>query len=276
MLSRRHLLPALALVPLAACSSPTPAAPAPGAPAASAASSAGGTPVIVYAPGALAAHTKALAAGYAAAGLGTVSFEVGHTPVQREQLAKGATPDVWIAANPADMKTTAEKGLVKADAVVPLATTKLVVVVAPNNPGKVAALTDLAKPGTKVLLAAETLPIWMTTAKTFEKVEARQPGFTAAVVANTVSRELGVQPIVQKVQLGEADAGIVFVTDVPADRKGLTTVEVPDADNTMLSLEVAPVTAGKNAAGAASFIEFVTKGAGKEILTKAGYLPPKA
>ncbi len=277
MVTRRSLLSLLAVLPLAGCAAPAPAASgAPAAPGgASAAPSAAGTPVVVYAPGALAAHTKALAAAYAAAGLGTVSFEVGHTPVQREQLAQGAAPDVWIAASPADMKTAADKGLVKADAVAQLAVTQLTVVTAPKNPGQVAALTDLAKPGVKVLLAVETLPIWTTTKKTFDKVEATRPGFTAAVLANTVSREMGVQAIVQKVQLGEADAGVVFVTDVPAGSP-VGTVAVPAEVNTTLALSLAPVTAGKNPAGATSFAAFMTTGPGKDVLTRAGYLPPQA
>lgn len=256
MLSRRHVLAVLVCLPLTACTTaPTPSPPVP-----SAAAVADTGEVIVYAPGAMAAHTKAIAAAYADAGLGTVSFEVGHTPIQREQLDKGAAPDVWIAANPADMKTTADKGLVDATGVKTLASTKLVVVVAPGNPGKVEQLTDLANPEVKVLLSAETLPIWMTTKKTFEKVEQTTPGFTEKVLANTVSREMGVQPIVQKIQLGEADAGIVFVTDVPADRRGLTTVEVPADVNTTLSLQIAPVVTGDNTAGGASFIEFMTEG----------------
>lgn len=279
MWSRRRLLSALAVLPLAGCASSAPAAPAApsasGGPGAPGAPSAAGAPVVVYAPGALAAHTKAIAAAYAAAGLGTVSFEVGHTPVQREQLAKGAAPDVWIAASPADMQAAADKGLVAADAVAPLAVTRLVVVVAPGNPGKVTTLADLARPGVKVLLAVETLPIWATTKKTFDRVEAATPGFTAAVLANTVSRELGVSAIVQKVQLGEADAGVVFVTDVGAGAT-VTTVPVPDDVNTTLALSVAPVTAGKNRVGAASFIDFMTRGPGKGVLTQAGYLPPQA
>lgn len=277
MVTRRSLLSVLAALPLAGCASPAP--PAPGAPAASgapgAAPSSAGPAVVVFAPGALATHTKTLAAAYAAAGLGTLSFEIGHTPVQREQLAQGATPDVWVAASPADMKAAADKGLVKADAVAQLAVTKLAVVVAPNNPGGVAALKDLARPGVTVLLAVETLPIWTTTKKTFDKVEANQPGFTAAVLANTVSRELGVQAIVQKVQLGEADAGVVFVTDIPAGSP-VGTVAVSDDVNTSLALSLAPVTAGKNPAGAAAFAAFMTTGKGKDVLTRAGYLPPQA
>ena len=238
-LSRRRVLAALALVPLAACSGPTPPAPAPAAsahatgttPAAPAASE-----VTVFVPGAMAAHAKGLAAAFDVGGAHTV-VEVGHTPIQREQLAKGATPDVWIAANPADITSAAEAGLVVADRVQQLARTKLVVVVAPGNPAGITGIEDLAKPGVKVLLGAETLPIWKVTERGFTKVEAAHPGFTAAVTANTVSREMGVQPIVTKVTKGEADAGVVFVTDVPADAE---IVQVPDAFNAELPLSIAP------------------------------------
>lgn len=273
MVNRRGIVAALAVLPLVACSAGAGGGDT-ASPSTQQSSQTATQEVVVYAPGALAAHTKQLAAAYQEAGLGKATFEVGHTPIQREQLVKGATPDVWIAANPDDMKTTAQKGLVAKDGVAQLARTSLVVVVAPQNPGKVTSVTDLAKPGTKVLLGAETLPIWKLTAKSFAKMDKQQPGFSRKVLANTVSREMGVQPIVNKVQLGEADAGIVFITDVPAEKKGLSTVEIPQAQNAMLPLSIAPVTAGKNQQGAASFIDFMTTGEGKQVLDEAGYLPP--
>ncbi|MGJ3508574.1 molybdate ABC transporter substrate-binding protein [Enemella sp. A6] len=267
MRNRRSLLAAVAalvVLPLAACAGP-----------AEPAEQQGGddNEVIVFSPGALAGHTKSLAAAYEEAGLGKVTFEAGHTPIQREQLAKGATPDVWIAANPRDMKTAAEENLVDPDGVQPLANTSLVVVVAPGNPGNVSQYTDLARPGVKVLLADESLPIWMATSKTLEKIETSQPGFTDKLMSNTVSRELGVQPIVQKVQLGEADAGIVFRTDIPKDSEA-TAVDFPDEVNTEQSLMIAPVTAGKNTEAAKQFIEFMTEGAGKERMVEVGYTEP--
>lgn len=268
MLTRRIALTLAALLPLAGCAAP--ATPSPSAAATLAAQS-----VVVYAPGALSAHTKKLTEAYQAAG-GEVTFEVGHTPMQREQLAKGAAPDVWIAANPKDMSAAADAGLVDKAGVKQLGRTKLVVITAPGNPGKVASLADLAKPGLKVLLGADSLPIGTATDATLAKVDATQAGFKAKVTANVASRELGVQPIVNKVMLGEAGAGIVFVTDLPVERKGVETVAVPDDVNTIVSLVIAPVTAGKNKAGAVQFIEFLTAGAGKQLLTTAGYLAPSA
>jgi len=267
---------ALALVALTACTAPS----GPGADTTGPTPSASSTPVgevVVYVPGALAAQTGSLTEAFAGTGLGTVAFEVGHTPVQREQLAQGAAPDVWIAANPADMSAAADAGHVEKAGVQPLARTKLVVVIAPGNPGAVSTLDDLARPGLKLLLGADTIPIGSATGKTLDKLEAaRAPGFRAAVEANVVSRELGVSPIVTKVSMGEADAGIVFVTDAGAAGEGVTTLAIPDADNTFVPLSIAPVVAGKNQAGAAVFIEFVTAGAGYDLLTEAGFLPPES
>ena len=275
-LSRRRVLAALALVPLAACPGPTPAARAPAASAPATGTTAPAAPaaseVTVFVPGAMAAHAKGLAAAFDVGGAHTV-VEVGHTPIRPERWPRGPPPAVWTPATPAATPSPAEAGLVVADRVQQLARTKLVVVVAPGNPAGITGIEDLAKPGVKVLLGAETLPIWKVTERGFTKVEAAHPGFTAAVTANTVSREMGVQPIVTKVTKGEADAGVVFVTDVPAD---VEIVQVPDAFNAELPLSIAPVTAGKNPAGAAAFIAFMTAGEGREILTKAGYLPPAA
>ena len=108
--------------------------------------------------------------------------------------------------------------------------------------------------------------------------ELRKPGkadgWADQVEANVVSREMGVQPIVNKVTMGEADAGIVFVTDLPADLRGATLIEIPDAANTLVAFSIAPVTRGMNQAGADAFITFMTTGAGKDVLTDKGYLAP--
>ena len=229
----------------------------------------------VYAPGALAAHVKPLAAAYEKAGLGKVTFEVGHTPIQREQLAKGATPDVWIAASKKDVDAAAEKGSITKDAIKPVANTRLGIVVAPGNPGKVEKIEDLAKPGLKLLLATEQLPIWMATAKTLDKVEKKNAGFKDKVIKNAVSREMGVKPIVQKVELGVGQAGIVFVTDVPGTSKA-TLVEIADDVTSQLMMFAAPVEKGQNQEGATAFIEFLTTGDGAKVLADAGYTKPRA
>ena len=273
MLTRRTLLSGLALAPLAACTATPTVTSGSAAPTAAAEAA----PVVVFVPGAMAAVVKQLSTAFAAQGRGSVSFEVGHTPVQREQLAKGAGPDVWIAASAADMDAAARAGLVDKAGVRQLARTKLVVILAPGNPRGLKALAELAKPGVKLLAGAENIPIGMATAKTLDKLEGSVgAGYRAAVEANVVSRELGVAPIVSKVSMGEADAGIVFITDVTPDAvaKGVTTLAIADDDNTVVPLSIAPVAAGRNKSGGAAFIEFMTTGAGWDVLAKVGFLAP--
>lgn len=227
--------------------------------------------VTVYAPGALAAHTDLIADAYAAAMPGaTASFEVSHTPTQYEQLKQGSTTDVWIAANPKLMTQAGEEGWVDAARIRPVAKTELAIVVPPGNPADITAAEDLARDGVSVLLAEESLPIGMTVNTFFGKMDASTPGYSDAVKANTVSRELGVKPIVSKVGLGEADAGIVFVTD--AD-DSVELVRVPGEVNAQLSLQVAPVTAAAHPEAAGQFVDYLSSEQGVAVLTEAGYLP---
>ena len=227
--------------------------------------------VQVYAPGALAGHTDLIAAAYAAARPGaTAAFEVSHTPTQYEQLKQGSTTDVWIAANPKLMAQAGTENLVVADRIRPVAKTKLAIVTAPGNPAGIRSVDDLAKPGVKLLLAEDKLPIGMTMATFFQKMDAGQPGFSAKVKANTASRELGVQPIVTKVGLGEADAGIVFVTDAD-DKVGV--VDIPDDVNAMLLLEVAPITKAAHPQAAQQFVDYLSSPEGVAVLTGAGSRP---
>ncbi len=265
MLARRSLI---ALLPLAAL--PLGSLPLAGCAAARP------TPVVVFAPGALAAHTAALTEAYRATGA-EVSFEVGHTPDQREELARGATPDVWIAANPTDMTGAAEAGLVDAAAVRQLARTHLAVIVAPGNPGRVHAFADLARPGLRVLLGAPAIPIGAATDATLAKADASiGGGFRAAVEANTATREFGVTTIVRRIVAREADAGIVFVTDAPHQTPDVAMIAVPTEFDTPVSLSIAPVKAGRNAAAGSNFVDFMTVGPGRDVLAAAGYSLPNA
>lgn len=236
-------------------------------------SGASGLAVTVFAPGAFAETLKPLRTAYQSAG-GTANFEVGHTPMQLTQLQQGATPDVWITAGRTHMDTAKQQNLVVPDQARPLAIAGIVVVIAPGNPGKVTRLEDLGRPGVRLLLAVPELPIGKSTAQSLAKMEtAFGPGFTTRVLANVASRELGVKPIVSKVQLAEADAGIVFVTDATSAPE-LGTIPVPDALNAPVTFSIAPVTAGKHAQAARAFVDFMTGEPGQRVLREQGYLPP--
>ncbi|SDB99719.1 molybdate transport system substrate-binding protein [Raineyella antarctica] len=265
------LVATLPLALVAACGPAPSSSSLPGASAPASTTGVVGGEVQVYAPGALAAHTDLIAAAYAAARPGaTAAFEVSHTPTQYEQLKQGSTTDVWIAANPKLMAQAGTDDLVLADPSRPVVRTKLAIVTAPGNPAGISSPADLAKPGVKLLLAEDQLPIGMAVSTFLQKMDAGQPGYSDRVKANVSSRELGVKPIVAKVGLGEADAGIVFVTDV--DEK-VGVVPIPDDVNAMLSLEVAPVTKADHPEAARQFVDYLASPQGIQVLLDAGYLP---
>ena len=182
----------------------------------------------VYVPGTLAEISKVFGSGFEAQHPDVeVKFEVGHTPTQRAQIEQGATPDVLIAAGRADMDALAQGNLLAANQVKGLTRNQLVVIVPPDNMANIASPADLANPGVRLLVAAEELPIGMATQKLLDNLSQQgSPDFKDKALANVVSKEMGVNPIVSKISLGEADAGIVLRdrchTCLPSQSSGYT------------------------------------------------------
>lgn len=281
----RPLLYCALLALLAACGAApvappaSPVAEAPATPAAPPATTAPATPasavtLTVFAPAGLTEAVKQLAADFEKTHAGVrVELELGHSPAQREQLEQGATPDVFISASRKDMDAVAEKQLVVADQVRPFARNQLVVILPPDNPGKIETLADLARPGVQVLIAAADLPIGNATLTMLEKLNASiAPDFKERVLANVVSTELGVKPIVSKISLGEADAGVVYVSDAVA-APNLKTLEIPQEANVAVVFTIAPVTAAAHPEEAADFVALVLSPAGQNVLSAHGLLP---
>jgi molybdate transport system substrate-binding protein len=96
------------------------------------------------------------------------------------------------------------------------------------------------------------------------------------VTVKPVSQEQNVGGVVTKVTLGEADAGIVYVTDVKANGSKTTGVPIPDNQNQVTDYPIAPIKGAPNAAAATAFISYVLGPAGQQILESFGFLPPPA
>ncbi len=127
-----------------------------------------------------------------------------------------------------------------------------------------------------MLVAVSDTPIGKVTLTSLDKMEQQfGAGFKDKVLANVVSNEAGVKPIVAKLQLGEADAGVVFVTDAVAAPK-LRTLEIPPDMNVISQLNIAPLAEAPHGDGAAAFVAFVTSAEGQAILNKWGFLPGKS
>jgi molybdate transport system substrate-binding protein len=179
------------------------------------------------------------------------------------QLQSGAPADVVATADQASMSTLASAGLVDTPTV--FAHNKLEIVVAPGNPKGVRGLADLARPDLVVVLEDPSVP-----AGKF----ARQALQRAGITVNPRSLELDVKSELQKVVMGEADAGIVYVTDVTAAGSKVTGVPIPDDQNVIATYPIAVVKATTHPAAARAFVDEIVSGDGQKALRARGFLGP--
>jgi len=145
----------------------------------------------------------------------TVQYNFGGSPTLVTQLTQGAPADIFASADEPNM-TNAVKGGVIAGAPQTFVKNKLVIIVPKDNKAGITTPKDLAKPGIKFDTTQPSVPVGaytQTALDNFSKLPDYGADFKAKVNANTVSQEDNVKAIVQKVQLGEADAGIVYTTD---------------------------------------------------------------
>lgn len=192
------------------------------------------------------------------------------------QLEQGAPADVFASADDRWMNYVKEKDLIDGEPKL-FVRNRLVVIVPKTNPARIRDLPDLARKGTKIVLAAEAVPVGKYSREALRNL-ASAPGYPAEydsrVVANVVSQEDNVKAVVSKVQLGEADAGIVYRSDVtPAVSRYVRAFDIPDQYNVIASYPIARVKASKNAQAAQAFIALVLSDEGQSVLRKHGFLP---
>ena len=198
-----------------------------------------------------------------------VRFSYGGSDTLATQLREGAPADVFVSANEAQLRRVAD--LVAAPR--RLARNRLVVV-APKNDDRVAALADLAKPGVKVVLAASTVPVGAYARQALANLakDAHGGDYATRVGANVVSEETDVKAVATKIALGEADAGIVYATDVtPALAPKLRVLRFPPGVAPEASYPIAVLKSAPNAAGGRAFADFITSPAGLAFLKARGF-----
>ena len=136
---------------------------------------------------------------------------------------------------------------------------------------------DLAKPGLKLVFAAREVPVGQYSLDFLDKAAAApsfSPTYKDAVLRNVVSYENDVRAVLAKVALGEADAGIVYTSDISGENGDkVGELEIPDALNVIASYPIAPVKEGKNRELSQAFIDLVLSAKGQEILAKYKFIP---
>jgi molybdate transport system substrate-binding protein len=204
-----------------------------------------------------------------------VSFNFAASTQLFTQIDQGARTDVFASADQIQMDRAKNVNHIDgADAI--FARNRLIVIAPASNPAGLSGPSDLAKPGLKLVTSQPDVPVGVYTQDMLDRMS-RDPrfgaGFKDRVIANVVSQEANVRQIVAKVQLGEADAGVVYKTDVtPQAAAQLATFDIPDEFNTIATYPIAAVQGAPNPAGAKAFIAFVLSPKGQAILAKWNFI----
>lgn len=202
-----------------------------------------------------------------------VNLNFAGSQILRMQLEQGARADIFASADHKNMDALATESLIITNSYKDFAANRLIVILPPENPGKLENLDDLAKANLKLILADPSVPAGNYARQVLTKMS-EDPvygeNFASAVLANLVSNETDVRQVVTKVELGEADAGIVYLSDVVAV-KGLGTLTIPERFNIIAQYPIAILSTSSNPNLAEEFIAYVISPAGQAILEKWGF-----
>ncbi|MFB9908892.1 molybdate ABC transporter substrate-binding protein [Allokutzneria oryzae] len=181
-----------------------------------------------------------------------------------QQIVNGAPADVFAAANTSTMDTVAKSDLIDGRSEI-FAVNTLRIVVPKGNPKGVKSLADLTKPGTALVLCAPQVPCGAAT---------KQVAAAAKLTFTPVSEEPDVRSVLGKVGAGEADAGLVYVTDVLSAPGKVEGVDFPESADAVNEYPLALLKKSKQAQLAREFAELVRGQAGRDVLARAGFGPP--
>src|ERR1700681_622106 len=218
----------------------------------------------VFAAASLTASFNAVGIAFHKANPGVgVNFNYAGTPTLVTQIEQGAAADVFASADTTNMDKLKADSFTAGTSQV-FAHNKLEIVVAAGNPKGITGLADLAKPGVIYITEAATVPAGKY---------ALQILASAGVTVKPKSLETDVKSVVSKIELGEADAGIVYTTDVKAAGSKVTGVPIPDSVNVIATYPIVAVKGTKNSALANAFIAYVLSADGQATLQTFGFLP---
>jgi molybdate transport system substrate-binding protein len=192
-----------------------------------------------------------------------VTFSFAASSALATQIISGSPADVFASASPKNMQQVVTAG----DASKPVDFTKNVMEVAvpPANPAHVTSVTDLAKSSVKVALCQPLVPCGATAAKVFAN---------AKVVVKPVTLQPDVKSVLTQVELGNVDAGVVYVTDVNAAGTKVKGIQIPDSLNASTEYPIAPISKSANVATAQAFVAYVLSPAGQSVLTTDKFEKP--
>jgi len=209
----------------------------------------------------------------------TVVFNFASSNQLAQQINQGAPADVFASANRTQMQAAIDAGRIVSGTQQTFVRNRLVVIYPLDNPAGLRALQDLATPGVKVVFAAREVPIGQYSLDFLDKAadDASLGGsFKEGVLANVVSYEENVRAVLIKVVLGEADAGIVYTSDITGDNANqVGRIDIPDTLNTIATYPIAALSDSEQPQLAQAFVDLVLSPAGQDLLEQYGFIPAK-
>lgn len=221
--------------------------------------------ITVFAAASLKSTFTELGEQFQAANPGTtVNFNFAGSSDLVTQLTQGAPADVFASADTNNMTKAVDAGLVTAEPV-NFATNTLTIVTTPGNPKGITSFADLTNPDVTVVVCAPQVPCGSAA----EKVEE-----ATGVTLSPVSEESAVTDVLGKVTSGQADAGLVYVTDAIGAGDAVTAVAFPESSQAVNTYPITVLDGSQNAETAQAFVDLVTGPDGRQVLSEAGFAAP--
>ncbi len=205
----------------------------------------------------------------------SITYNFGGSQALVTQMKEGAEADVFASANVAQIDAATEAGLIAGDATT-FVRNRLAIVTPADNPAGIESAADLAEEGTLLVLAQSEVPVGQYARESVclmaSDTVTYGSDFVQRVAANVVSEEEDVRDVLAKVALGEADAGIVYVSDAAAAGEQVYVVDIPDEVNVIATYPIAVLADGDQALGSA-FVAYLLSDEGQALLERFGFQP---
>lgn len=228
------------------------------------ASGSSGGSLTVYAAASLTETFTTLGKQFEDAHPGThIVFNFGPSSTLATQIQQGAPVDVFASASKKNMDAVVKSGDASKPAT--FVTNTMEIAAAPGNPAHISNVADLAKRSVKVALCDPAVPCGAVAQKVFAN---------AGLTVKATSLEVDVKSTLAKVELGEVDAGLVYVTDVKAAGSKVVGIPIPASVNASTAYPIAALTHAKNSALAAQFVAFIQSAAARAVFAGAGFSTP--
>lgn len=220
--------------------------------------------LVVVAPGTLANALPTLDMQFTQADGGSLTPNLGHSPAQVLQLQQGSPGDVFLTVGSQSMDQARKDGLLSGPVTV-FARNRLAIIVQAGNPKHITSLADLARSGTTVVLPDQSTPVGMYAEEALKK---------AGVSVTPASTEEGSPEAAEQVATGNADASIVFTTDIRAAGSSVAQVPIPQADQVPAAYDAAVLASSSHQAMARAYVESLRSTMAQQALRKLGFLAP--